>query len=127
MCHHFLGQCFGDRVSQGWSIPGSMLGDVRVAQGWKREQGRSSRMGQRPSWDGDLWHWQENGLWVGTSCSCRDGAPPFAPLLCQRKRAENGQERGEIWREGEAGRSKAQAMGSDNLNSCAEGLSLQAN
>lgn len=110
------------------------IGAVRVARGWKREkilwdwsQGRSSRMGQRPSWDGDLRHWQENRVWVGTSCSCRDGNLAFAPLLCQGKGAENGQERGEIWREGEAGRSKAQAMGSDNLNSCAEGLSLQAN
>lgn len=122
------------RVSQGWSIPGLMVGAVRVAQGWRREkilwdwsQGGSSRMGQRPSWDGDLWHWHETRVWVGTSCSCRDGNLPFAPLLCQRKGAENGQERGETWREEEAERSKAQAMGSDNLNSCAEGLSLQAN
>lgn len=118
------------RVSQGWSIPGSMLGAVRVARGWKRGKnplGLESRPVQRPSWDGDLRHWQENRVWVGTSCSCRDGNLAFAPLLCQGKGAENGQERGEIWREGEAGRSKAQAMGSDNLNSCAEGLSLQAN
>lgn len=61
------------RVSQDWSIPGLMLGDVRVEKGAILCAG----MGQRRSWDGDLWHWQENGLWVGTSCSCRDGEPPL--------------------------------------------------
>lgn len=25
VCHHFLGQCFGDKVSQGWSFPGLVL------------------------------------------------------------------------------------------------------
>lgn len=46
VCHRFLGQGFGSRVSKGWSIPGWMLGAVREAQGWKREQSLRLEPGQ---------------------------------------------------------------------------------
>lgn len=111
-----------------------MLGAVRVAQGWEREQsfgqvlqdGIEARLG----W-GFVALGRKMGFGWAHPAPGGMGNLPFAPLLCQgpkmgRRGVKSG-ERGEIWREGEAGRSKAQAMGSDNLNSCAEGLSLQAN
>lgn len=71
--------------------------------------------------------------WVA-SCSCQGGGDiPFAALLPSsaeekgQKMEREGAEEGCEPAEREAERSKAQAMESDNLNSCVEGLSLQAN
>lgn len=79
---------------------------------------------------------RKTGLWVDAAplgdilLPWGRGSSPLLPSSAKgkgqkmgRKGADEGSEPGER----EAERSKAQAMGSDNLNSCAEGLSLQAN
>lgn len=119
VCHHFVGQSF-----PGLEHPRI---DVRVAQGWKKERSFVLGWDRCPAGMGICGTGRKMGFGWAHPAPVGMGNLPFASLLCQRNRAENGQERAEIWREGEAGRSKAQAMGSDNLNSCAEGLSLQAN
>lgn len=86
-----------------------------------------------PAWVGFLWRWQENGALGERSTLGWHPAPigeggdlPFAPLLPSSPKGKE-QKRDVNLERGEAERSKAQAMESDNLNSCAEGLSLQAN